>query len=293
MTALAASAPAVTEKAAQTLLNDTGLVRVRRCRHGLMAYITHDSYIGRSLDMYGEFSPGEGKMFEQIIRPGMWVLDVGANIGAHTMRFAQLAGPRGRVIAYEPQRVVHQLLCANVGMNGLLNVQARHAAAGSAVGTLKVPAVNYMVEGNYGSLSLGGYDQGEDVPIETIDSLNLPACHFIKIDVEGMEAEAIRGAAQTIKRLRPLLYMENDRVEKSRELIELMFAQNYRLYWHLTPYFTPDNWLGCPDNAFKGIVSINMLAVPREASMQINGLREVLSADEDWTQFTSQNAKPD
>jgi FkbM family methyltransferase len=274
------SAPA---RADETLVNDTGLVRVRRCRDGLLAYITHDSYIGRSLDLYGEFSRGEAKLFEQLVRPGMTVLDVGANIGAHTVRLAQLVGPRGRVIAYEPQRVIFQLMCANVGMNGLFNVHPRLAAAGSLPGRLTVPPVNYAVAGNYGGLSLGGYQEGEEVPIETLDSLNLPACHFMKIDVEGMEAETIKGAVATLRRHRPLLYMENDRKEKSAALIELMFAQDYRLYWHLTPYYAADNYLKNADNVFKGIISINMLAVPRESALKIVGLPEITAASDSWT----------
>ncbi len=273
-----------------SLLHEAGFVRTRRCRTGLMTYITHDSYIGRSLDLYGEFSPGEAHLFRQIIKPGMTVLDVGANIGAHTVLFGELVGSTGKVYAYEPQRVLFQILCANVAQNGLFNVFPRQEAAGSAVSEITVPPVRYDVEGNYGCLSLGQYDFGEQVPVRTIDGLSLKSCHFIKIDVEGMEADVIRGARDTLARLRPLVYMENDREDNSRALIELMFSQDYRLFWHMTPYYKPDNYLGCPDNVFKGIVSINMLAVPRESGMNIVGLREVQSADEVWTQFARQKS---
>lgn len=272
----------------EALLHEAGPVRIRRCRYGAMAYITHDSYIGRSLDLYGEFSPGEAALFSQFLKLGMTALDVGANMGAHTVLFAQKVGPQGRVIAFEPQRVIHQLLCANIMMNGHVNVEARLAAAGSASSTLHVPPVNYGAAGNYGSLALGGYKQGETVPVETIDGLNLPQCHFIKVDVEGMEAEALRGAAATLKRCRPLLYVENDRREKSAELIELLFNADYRLYWHMTPYYTPDNFFGNADNVFAGTISINMLGVPKESSLQIDGAREVKSADEDWKVIAAQ-----
>jgi len=273
---------AKTEEADETLVQESGLVRVRRCRHGLMAYITHDSYIGRSLDLYGEFSSGEAEVFSQMIKPGMWVLDVGANIGAHAVLFAQKAGPKGRVIAFEPQRVLYQLLCANLGMNGLFNVDLRNAAAGSTAGELHVPPVDYGREGNYGSLSLGQWTEGAKVPIEPIDSLNLPACHFIKADVEGMEAEVIRGARETIRKHRPVIYVENDREAKSKELNELIFSLDYRCFWHFTPYYSSKNLLGNPENVFEGVYSINMLCVPKESAIQINGLRELQSAEEDW-----------
>jgi len=273
-------------------LHDTGLVRTRATRYGLMTYFPHDMYCGRSLDLYGEFSPGEAALFKQIVRPGMTVLDVGANIGIHTVLFAQLVGPQGRVVAYEPQRVVHQMLCANVMTNGLLNVQARHAAAGSKPDTLLVPPVNYNVEGNYGCLSLGQWTAGESVPVETIDSLNLPQCHFIKMDVEGMEVEALRGAVQTLKTKRPILYVENDRLDRSQALIQTIMDADYRLYWHVSHYYTEKNFFQNSENVFKGIVSSNMLCIPREVAMNVDGAREILSADENWEAIFLKQPEP-
>lgn len=267
---------------ADSLVSEAGEIRVRRCRYGLMAYINNDPYMGRSFDMYGEFSPGEAKLFKQILRPGMTVLDVGANIGAHTVLFAQSVGPRGRVIAYEPQRVIHQILCANVALNGYLNVQPRNAAAGSEPSQLFVPPVDYTGGGNYGSLALGKWNEGEKVPVETIDSLNLSALHFVKIDVEGMETEVLRGATETLRRHRPILYVENDRRDNSAKLINQLFSMDYRLYWHLSHYYTADNYFGNSNNVFPNIISINMLCIPKESAMKIEGAREIKSADEDW-----------
>ena len=57
------------------------------------------------------------------------------------------------------------------------------------------------------------------MPLLTLDSLDLPACHFLKVDVEGMEADVVRGARNTIDTYRPLMYLENDRDERSQELL--------------------------------------------------------------------------
>lgn len=90
----------------------------------------------------------------------------------------------------------------------------------------------------------------------------MAACHFIKIDVEGMEGDVLAGAVETINRFRPALYVENDRKEKSTELIERLLGLDYRLYWHLPPLFNRKNFAGHEEDVFGQIVSVNMLCLP-------------------------------
>ncbi len=191
------------------------------CRHGRMLFNQHDKYIGKALQLYGEFSEGECEVFAQIIRPGWTVLELGANIGAHTVVLGKLVGERGMVWAFEPQRIVFQTLCANIALNDLQNVVCRQQAVGERSDSIVVPNLNYQKENNFGGISLGHYaeNQGEPVPVITVDSLGLSACHFIKIDIEGMEREALIGSVETIERFRPILYVENDRQEKSEALV--------------------------------------------------------------------------
>ena len=61
-----------------------------------------------------------------------------------------------------------------------------------------------------------GVGHGEPVVMVTLDAFDLPACHFLKVDVEGMEVEVLRGAQNTIATYRPLMYVENDREQRSR-----------------------------------------------------------------------------
>lgn len=77
-----------------------------------MLYNPTDTFIGRSLDLYGEFSEFESMLFTQILKPGMVAIDVGANIGCFTVPMAKRVGPNGLVVAIEPQRVIYQTLCA-------------------------------------------------------------------------------------------------------------------------------------------------------------------------------------
>jgi FkbM family methyltransferase len=257
-----------------------GNLRIKRTRHGLMAYNINDIYVGRSLDCYGEYSPGETMLFAQLAAPGSVAVDVGANIGALTLSLSQIVGNGGIVIAIEPQRAAYHLLCANLALNEVSNVRAIHAAAGRAPGQAFVPIVDQTRPGNFGGVALA--DQGgESVAMVSIDSLNLPACRFIKIDVEGHESSVLAGAAETIARFQPVLYVENDRRHQSAALIRQMRDLDYILYWHLPPLYSPDNYYCNAGNVFSGVVSIDMMCLPKSDGRKVEGMKPVAGPD-DW-----------
>ena len=258
----------------RAVLLANGNLRIKRTRHGLMAYNVNDTYVGRSLDLYGEYSLGETQLFAQLAPPGSMALDIGANIGTLTVPLAQMVGPGGAVIAIEPQNATYQLLCANLALNEIGNVRAINAAAGRAPGQAILPRADYGKPGNFGGIGLS--DRGsEPVGVITIDSLQLSACHFMKIDVEGHEPAVIAGAAATIARCQPVLYVENDRSQQSAELIRQIGDLGYTAYWHTPPLFRPDNFYNETENVFPGVRSVNLLCLPRSDNRKVEGLRPV------------------
>lgn len=116
------------------LLENDGFNQLAAGRDGYLLYNRNDKYIGRSIEKYGEFNGLEMQLFKQICTRDSIVVEVGANIGAHTIGLARLVGPQGRVLAFEPQRLVFQTLCANVALNSLENVDCHWAAVGSQEG---------------------------------------------------------------------------------------------------------------------------------------------------------------
>ncbi|CCQ73266.1 FkbM family methyltransferase [Magnetospira sp. QH-2] len=258
------------------MLPDDSLYRLKTCRNGTFLYNPNDRYIGRSLDLFGEFSQGEANLFAEILKPGDVALDIGANIGCHTVVMAKAVAPGGFVIGFEPQRLVHQLLCSNVALNGLINVVCRQNAVGREAGKITVPVLDPSKMANFGGLDLRRDWPGEPVDVLVVDNVALPQCRLIKIDVEGMETEVIEGARQTIERLRPILYVENDRQDNAEALVRLIHAMDYRLYWHCPPLFNPDNFDCNQENPFGNIVSKNLFCVPKEAKTEIKGAREIV-----------------
>jgi FkbM family methyltransferase len=253
-----------------------GFNRLKKCRYGLMIYNVNDLYIGRSLDLYGEYSEGEVELFKQILRPGDVAIDAGANIGAHTVFFAQAVGERGAVLAFEPQRIVFQTLCANIALNSITNTYCYSVALGSAPGSIRVPPLNYSQLNNFGGLALGGYSEGEPVEVRTLDSFGLQKCRLIKIDVEGMELQVLQGAVKTVDKFKPALYVENDRREKAAALIRYLDSIGYAMYWHRPTYYNPNNFFGDRDNVFCRTISVNMLCVHRQYNHSVKGLESVV-----------------
>lgn len=242
------------------------------CRQGPMIFNRYDFYIGSSLRKYGEFSQGEADLFRQVIRPGMTVVEVGANMGAHTVGLSRMTGNGGKVIAFEPQRLIFQTLCANIALNSCRNVFAHQIAVGAENGEITVPALPPDVPANFGGVSLEDASEGERVRLVRLDDFGIADCHFLKVDIEGMEVEALKGGAELIARSRPVIYVENDRDEKSAILTDLLTSWKYRLHDHRPYMFSDKNFANDPENIFPGIISKNLFCVPEEYSVEIDGI---------------------
>lgn len=280
---------------ADDLLGGEGPVGLVKARHGLMMYRRTDSVVGRSLGYYGEYFEQEVALFRQCVRAGDRVIDVGANIGAHTVALARLVGPAGRVLALEPVDANHRLLCGNLALNGLDWADGLLAAAGAADGMLHLAAVAMDTDGNFGALSLDELAGDLPVPVHRLDGLcreGAGRIRLIKIDVEGMEAEVLEGARSLIARDRPVLYVENDRPDRSAALIRLLGELGYACYWYLPAFHNPANFAGRSEAIFGyGLVDngteihglgmgINLFCLPAEAGARINGLLPVAGPDE-------------
>ena len=231
-------------------------------RDGAFLFNRNNLYIGRSLAYYGEFSHLEMRMLRQLCSEGDVVIEVGANIGSHTVGLARQVGPSGRVLAFEPQRLVFQTLCANVALNSLTQVDCYWAGVGAQTGYLTVPELDPEQEDNFGGVSLLDGMEGRHVPSMTLNDFSgAPHVELIKIDVEGMELDVLAGGQHLLNKFSPHLYVENDRPEMAQALMRWLHQHGYRMFWHFPPLFNPDNHFGRADNMFGSLVSANMVCV--------------------------------
>jgi len=242
-------------------------IRTVEAKCGCISFFADDEFIGRALQACGQYSPGEPELWAKLLRPGDQAVDVGANIGALTVPLARIVGPNGGVLAFEPQPENFGLLQRNIADNNLNSVvTAIPCALGRETGTLPAPMLCELDNANYGRVVLGKGTQRVDVvSLDAALADMAVQLQLIKIDVEGQEIEVIEGARATIARCRPLLYVENDRRDKSEALLRLIRSFDYRVFEHL-PMIVPSD-CHAQDNAGRAlhsIVSINVLAVPQE-----------------------------
>lgn len=247
-----------------------------KARHGLMLANANDIYMGAAIITYGECCQLELEMLLAFAEnPGL-VVEVGANMGIFTVPLAQwLEKKARRIVAFEPQPVIFQQLCANLALNGLMNVTAWPYTCGQEPGSVTFERRDYAKIGNFGAASMSNSAlESEDSAVKalcvTLDEM-LPNEHvgLIKIDVEGSELKVLKGSRALIERSRPLLYVEDDRVEHSQELIEWLWVAGYDLWWHTPPLFNPDNFYRVWENHYERILSFNLVGVPRGVDFEI------------------------
>lgn len=158
-----------------------------------------------------------------LLKPGDLVLDVGANIGNHSVYFAKIAGCR--VMAFEPVASTCEFLRQNVHRNGLDGlIQVSTIALGEHEGTASVSVFD---ADNLGATRLK-LDLGGEIKISTVDDLKKTGpVRLIKIDVEGMDASVVAGARETLARDRPIVACEAATQDEYQRLYSLLEAQDY------------------------------------------------------------------
>ncbi len=137
-------------------------------------------------------------------QPDTIAIDLGAHIGIHTLSMARKVGPKGKVIAFEPQNKIFRELFYNMRLNQLPGeVILLHNAVGEEEKWIQMsPADPY----NEGGTSVG--EGGDSAWMVTLDSLNLSNVSFIKMDVESYELQVLRGARKTLLRNKPAIVFE-------------------------------------------------------------------------------------
>lgn len=214
-------------------------------RSGIRWALDLDEGIDFSIWLLGAFERRTVAAYARLVRPGMTVLDIGANVGAHTLPLARLVGPTGRVVAVEPTDWAVERLRNNLALNGdLAAVVDVHQAM------LVARTDDVLADTLYSSWPLHGRDVHPKLraqPKSTsgaravmldqlVASAGIGRVDFVKLDVDGHEGAVLRGGIETFKRDRPAIVLElspyilAEAGDSFEAMLALLYEYGYRLY---------------------------------------------------------------
>ena len=232
--------------------------RLIQARHGQFLALRTDSGVAEELATTGEWEEAQVELFSRLARPGETVLDIGANIGCHTIALSPIVGETGKVVAFEPQMQMYNLLNANLVLNRCRNVLPFRLAAGSGAAKARMSAISYDDFLPFGSLGLQNRPTGagESVDVVRLDDflptleLNGAPLSLIKIDVQAHELFVLKGAEDILRHAQPSISFEAAPfwMRKAgydwREILEWLQRFGYRFYDEAGEPFSPPEWDG-------------------------------------------------
>jgi FkbM family methyltransferase len=152
----------------------------------------------------GTYEREQTRLFEQLLRPGGVVLDVGANVGYYTLLASVLVGDGGSVHAFEPEPRNAEFLRRHLRINGRRNVTVQQAAVSDRAGTARF---EFGTGSGTGHLADAGALEVRTLRLDDYCAEHALAPAAIKIDVEGAEMSVLHGARETLERHRPTIFL--------------------------------------------------------------------------------------
>lgn len=186
-------------------------------RRGITWNLDISEGIDLAIYLFGRFETSTSKSIEKILRPGMTVLDIGANIGAHALPMAKHVGPGGRVFAIEPTDYAFAKLNQNIALNPDLQAQivpVNAAFVGDASQDLGEIYASWRVVGGVDVHEVHGgracaTDNARRIRLDDfVEEQAILEVSLIKLDVDGFEYHVLSGAQKTLKRDLPVIIME-------------------------------------------------------------------------------------
>ncbi len=234
-------------------LSDRALVR----RGGATFELDLTQGIDLAIYLGDVFERNTKKALRSLVAESGVVLDIGANIGAHTLHLAKLVGPSGRVMAFEPTAFAYRKLRRNIELNPSL--AARISTFNCFLAERDnntLPDKIYsswplVLEAELHAKHLGRAMSTKNASTRSVDSVlaeaGNPAVQLVKLDVDGFECEILRGARKLLRDQKPTFVMElapyvlDERGASLSELMSLLTSNGYRLYDELTQVLLPSD----------------------------------------------------
>jgi FkbM family methyltransferase len=254
------------------------LPRVQVDHGGRKYWLIENDNLSRNILRGEDWEPHVTACMRRLLRPGDYMIDVGASFGFHTLTAAQTVTRTGRVVAFEPQLPIFRLLSDNCAENGAHNVRLYHLAVADQHGEANLNPIDYARDGvNLGDAFISNTNSGGErvaaIPLDDVP-LEQPV-RLIKIDVQGAERFVLEGGARRIMADRPFLIVEfEDHClmrygYSSPALFDLIRSMNYSIYF--LEYSYPSDHLCVPNERIDEFLRLFSDAVhPHTATNALN-----------------------
>jgi len=235
-------------------------------RQGLNYELDLGQLIDARIYYEGEFEPETSALFRRLVKPGMIVFDIGANVGAHALPLARLVGPSGHVYMFEPTDWALKKLKKNISLNPELS----HVTVERIVlSDQNVSGQQYSIRSQWHADGVEGKEEEGLIDYITLDSYcaahNIKQVDFVKLDVDGFETRILRGGKKMFESLRPALliemsdYWQSQVGDSAEAMIEALNDAGYH-------YLYEDSLKPIPDilayiNTLEGKNTVNVVCV--------------------------------
>lgn len=240
---------------------------------GLQINLFPGNESSRSIFVSGFFDPNELSLLAKILKPGMTFIDAGANMGLYSLFGARKVGASGQVVAIEPSRREVEIIRGHIEGNGLSNVTLLPVALSDRDGEVEL-LVAPLEKSGHNTLGAFGFDTKLDHREraramrldDVVKEQGLARVDVIKMDIEGAEELALRGADCTLREHKPLLLLElsqrslQHQQSSAERLLALLAEHKYNAYG-----FEPES--GLPSQAPRRCSEENVIAVAQESTL--------------------------
>ena len=217
-----------------------GFAAVTETRYGILQYLPDAGDEGIALPWYGEWLQGRLDLLARMLRSGSTVLQVGAGVGAHAVWLGKTLGRDGHVLLSEARPVERRILRQNLAANRVANASLLTVAVGLA-----------------------------NAAAETVDSLRLERLDWLIVENEAGRWDSLRGAGDTLWRLRPKLILAAVDAEHADHLAVSARTYGYRCWRHATALFDPANFNRRDADVFAGRETFAVLGIPEEIDVDV------------------------
>ena len=217
---------------------------LRRHAYGIVQYLPDGGETARSIAWYGEYLQPHVDLLARSIRPDDRFVEVGCGIGAHAIPLAKMLGPKGHVFLYETRPMLRRILQQNLAANRVARQTTLMRRSLSGAGNAAVDS-------------------------ETLDELLLDRLDVLKIQADMAAGDVLKGASDTLWRLRPKLFIAISDAQSLEKLGRQVATYGYRCWILDTPNFNPGNFYRRDTDIFDGKRALAMFAIPEEVDVAV------------------------